>query len=152
MNALGELVCLTVLAGSIASASSASWDAIAGGRHSKLPPAVGERAGFTLLDTAQAGIAFTNMLGEERSLTNQIYHNGSGVALGDVDGDGWCDIYLGNIDGPNALYRNLGNWRFTNIAASAGVACEDLATTGVLLADVDGDSDLDLLVNAIGRG
>jgi hypothetical protein len=152
MNALQELVCMTLLVGGVASASSASWHAIASGRYSELPPAVGQRAGFTLLDSAQTGIAFTNVLGEERSLTNQIYHNGSGVALGDVDGDGLCDIYLGNLDGPNALYRNLGNWRFTNIAASAGVACDDLAATGVLLADIDGDSDLDLLVNAIARG
>lgn len=152
MNALRGIACVAIIVGGAIFASGAPWEPISGGRYLEMPQPPAQRNGFTLLNAARTGITFTNLLGEERSLTNQIYHNGSGVALGDVDGDGWCDIYLGNIDGPNALYRNLGNWRFTNIAVGAGVACEDLATTGVLLADVDGDSDLDLVVNAIGRG
>jgi enediyne biosynthesis protein E4 len=122
------------------------------GRSAPLTVAESAKPGFTRLDSAHTRVAFTNQLNHHRSHTNQIYHNGSGVALGDIDGDGLCDIYLGNIDGPNALYRNLGNWRFEEVAARSGVACPDLDTTGVLLADIDGDRDLDLLVNAIGRG
>jgi len=148
---LVRTIALTLLA-VIGRASAAEWVSGSGHRFLPLPPIAGERAGFTLMATAQTGIHFTNLLGEERGLTNQIFHNGAGVALGDVDGDGRCDIYLGNIDGPNALYRNLGGWRFTNIAAEAGVACERLDTSGVLFADVDGDGDLDLLVNATARG
>src|SRR2546430_2812477 len=41
---------------------------------------------------AATRIFFTNGLGAERYLTNQIYLNGSGVAAGDVDGDGWVDL------------------------------------------------------------
>ncbi len=48
----------------------------------------------------------------ERGLTNQIYYSGSGVAAGDVDGDGLADLYFCGLDGPNTLYRNLGNWHF----------------------------------------
>src|SRR5213078_3935216 len=77
---------------------------------------------------------------------------GSGVALGDVDGDGWCDIYFARLDGPNVLYRNLGNWKFEDITAAAGVGCPEQYSTGVAFADVDGDGDLDLLVNSIGGG
>lgn len=104
------------------------------------------------MDEAVTGIGFTNRLAEARSLTNQIYLNGSGVAAGDVDGDGRCDLYFCGLDGPNALYRNLGNWRFSDITAAAGVACAAQASTGAVLADIDGDGDLDLLVSGIGRG
>ena len=108
--------------------------------------------GFTRMPPHQTGVAFTNTLAESRYLTNQIYLNGSGLALGDVDGDGRCDLYLCGLDNANALYRNLGDWRFTDITASAGVACDGQASTGAVLVDLDGDSDLDLLVNGVAAG
>jgi hypothetical protein len=116
----------------------------------EVPPST--QPGFALFSSPQTGVNFTNLLAESRYLTNQIYLNGSGVALGDVDGDGLCDIYLCGLDVPNALFRNLGHWRFTNVTASSGVACEDQASTGAVLADIDGDGDLDLLINGIGVG
>jgi len=108
--------------------------------------------GFTFVPPSASGISFTNRLDEDRSLTNQIFLNGSGVALGDVDGDGRTDLYLCGLDTPNALYRNLGEWRFNEITSTAGVACENQASTGAAFADVDGDGDLDLLVNGIAQG
>jgi hypothetical protein len=68
-------------------------------------------------------LVFSNHLSDASAAKNRILENGSGVALGDVDGDGWCDIYLCRLEGPNVLYRNLGNWKFTDITARAGVAC-----------------------------
>ena len=56
----------------------------------------------------------------ERGITNQLLFGGAGVALGDVDGDGWCDIYFCGQDSPNVLYRNLGGWKFEDITAAAG--------------------------------
>ncbi len=110
------------------------------------------KTGFSLLSSATTGLQFTNQLSQERSLTNQIYLNGSGVALGDVDGDGRCDVYLCGLDNPNALYKNLGDFKFEQITANAGVACADQASTGAAFADVDGDGDLDLLVTGVRRG
>ncbi|MCC7374418.1 MAG: VCBS repeat-containing protein [Verrucomicrobiales bacterium] len=108
--------------------------------------------GFTRMPAAETGLDFTNHLAQSRFLTNQIHLNGSGVALGDIDGDGWCDIFLTGLDGPNALYRNLGGWRFTNITTQAGLEFPNLDATGAMLVDVDGDGDLDAGFNTIGSG
>ena len=54
------------------------------------------------------------------------------------------------MDGPNVLYRNLVGWRFEDVTEAAGVAAPDRFSTGAVLADLDGDGDLDLLVTAMG--
>jgi len=128
------------------------WQSHAGYRTAQLTPPAGGKPGFTRLPSNLTGVAFTNRLAQSRYVTNQIYLNGSGVASGDVDGDGWCDLYFCGLDGPNVLYRNRGDWRFTDITSSAGVACADLDATGACFADLDGDLDLDLIVNSVGGG
>ncbi|MDO8624511.1 MAG: FG-GAP-like repeat-containing protein, partial [Candidatus Diapherotrites archaeon] len=112
----------------------------------------GGKTGFTQLPPSLTGITFTNHLSDTLAESNRILENGSGVALGDVDGDGWGDIYLCRLEGSNLLYRNLGHWNFENITPAAGVACPDQFSTGAAFADIDGDGDLDLLVNSIGGG
>ncbi len=113
--------------------------------------AAGGKAGFTLMNPTNTGVWFTNQLRGDAYLTNAVAHNGSGVAIGDVDGDGWQDIYLCSLQGPNRLYRNLGNWKFEEMEIGAA-ACAGQLSTGAVLADVDGDGDLDLLVNGIAAG
>lgn len=98
------------------------------------------------------GIQFTNIVPESRSLTNHILLNGSGVAAGDIDGDGLCDLFLCGIGGHSALYRNRGAWKFLDITREAGLELPNLDATGTVLADVDGDDDLDLLVTSIRQG
>jgi len=79
------------------------------------------------------------VLPQDKYLTNTIYLNGSGVALGNVDGDGWCDIFLGGIGGRSALFRNLGGWKFEDIADKAGVRAARLGGHWAVLGDIDGD-------------
>jgi hypothetical protein len=98
------------------------------------------------------GISFTNSLPENKLLENSIRFNGCGVAAGDIDGDGLCDLFFCSLEGRSHLYRNLGNWRFAEITSEAGVSCPGLYTSGCAFADVDGDGSLDLLVNAYGSG
>lgn len=109
----------------------------------------GGEDGYTLLKPKQTKITFQNKLDLSKSLNNQVYLNGSGVALGDVDGDGLCDIYLCGLDEPNELYINNGDWTFREAAKSYGIDCPELDTTGACLADLDGDGDLDLVVNGV---
>ncbi len=73
----------------------------------------------------------------------------SGLAAGDIDGDGRPDLYVCGMDGPNALYLNKGNWKFEDITQRAGVACEGWRLSGALFADGDGDGDLDLILTSL---
>ena len=132
--------------------SAADWVNGNGHRHALLSPARGGGAGFVTVDRATSGLAFTNRLSVETAARNPILENGSGVALGDVDGDGFCDVFLCGLEGANALFRNRGDWKFDAIPEAGGAACEGQHSTGAVLVDVDGDGDLDLLVNGIGRG
>lgn len=67
-----------------------------------------------------------------------------GVAVGDVDGDGWDDLYI-TCFGPNVLLRNVAGRRFEDWSSRAGVATPGWSTSAAF-ADLDGDLDLDLVV------
>jgi type IV pilus biogenesis/stability protein PilW len=70
----------------------------------------------------------------------------SGVAAGDVDGDGLDDVYVSQPSGlPNRLFRNQGDGTFKDITDEAGVGVLD-ASPMALFADVDNDGDQDLAV------
>ena len=72
---------------------------------------------------------------------------GGGVAIGDVTGDGLADVYLSRPSGGGRLFRNQGNWSFTDITDTSGLA-EDRShwASGCTLVDADNDGDLDLSV------
>ncbi len=79
----------------------------------------------------RAGIRF-------RSLTKA-------VVAGDVDNDGWPDLYVSNFGEPNLLYHNLGHGRFEEAARARGVS-EPYFSFTTWFFDYDNDGWLDLLV------
>src|SRR6266568_3954591 len=135
-----------------AAGAAMNWQTGPGYRWRPLQVPGAGKTGFTLLPPSSTGILVPTSLAAERYLTNSMLLNGSGVAAGDVDGDGLCDLYFCRLDGPNVLCRNLGGWKFEDVTAAAGVACPALDATGAVFADIDGDGDLDLIVNSLAGG
>ncbi len=152
VRGLGSTLLLGILLIAGSRGWALEWQPTAGGRYAEVSLPRAGKNGFSLLTPPECGVFFTNSLSEARSITNQVHLNGSGVACGDVDGDGWSDIYFCGLDSDNKLYRNLGNWKFQDITEVAGVACKNMDSTGAVFADVDADGDLDLIVNSLGHG
>jgi enediyne biosynthesis protein E4 len=87
------------------------------------------------------------------SMESQIARHlgkGMGAAVGDIDEDGWPDVFVANDTEPNFLFRNRANGTFEEVAASWGVAVNQfgspVSSMGADLRDVDNDGRLDLFV------
>ena len=104
---------------------------------------------FSLIDKKQTNIDFINQLEYTEELNTYTYrnfYNGAGVGLGDFNNDGLPDIYFcGNMTG-NKLYINKGNFVFEDITEKAGVSCNGAWSTGVSIADINGDGFDDIYV------
>ncbi len=76
--------------------------------------------------------------------------NGLGVAVTDVNDDGWPDVFVANDGRPNFLFRNLGGGKFEEAGLLAGVSlaadAKPRAGMGTAFGDYDGDGRLDLVV------
>src|SRR6478752_2437851 len=104
---------------------------------------------FTKLSPDHSGITFENTIEEspEVNILNYEYtYNGGGVAAGDFNNDGFCDLYFTGNTVKNKLYLNKGDLQFKDITDHAGVAGRSLWKTGVTVADVNSDGWLDIYV------
>ena len=106
---------------------------------------------FEKLDTSETGFEFVHIWApadEHQELLQKTGFTGGGVALGDFDSDGRCDVFLTRPQGGGRLYRNLGNFRFRDVTAKTGVKTAGSWCTGASFADVNNDGHLDLYVCA----
>jgi hypothetical protein len=149
-----RFVSLRGLPGAAAAAVLLLWAAGCGGgeptRTKADRPAVeaGETL-FTKLPAAYTNVDFTNRLTyteDTNVFTYRNYHNGGGVAIGDLNGDGRQDLYFTANQEDNRLYLNRGDWWFEDVTDAAGVAGTRAWSTGVAVADVNGDGRLDIYV------
>ena len=109
-----------------------------------------KRYGFYLQEVAGASqINFTHQAPTlDRQLDHimpQVASMGASVSIVDYDRDGWADIYVTNSGegSKNALYRNLGDGAFKDVAADLGIADVNQPGTGVSMGAVWGDYDND---------
>ncbi len=102
----------------------------------------------------ESGIRFRHHIVDDagKAYKGVHYDHGNGLAVADVDGDGWLDIYFVSQLGGNELWRNLGNGKFANITTPAGVAVPDRVSVGASFADSDNDGDPDLFVTTVRAG
>jgi enediyne biosynthesis protein E4 len=73
-----------------------------------------------------------------------------GASFGDIDNDGDPDLFVTTVRFGNALFENIGQGRFRDITAEAGVAHVG-HSSGAVFFDYDRDGQLDLFVANVGR-
>ena len=108
---------------------------------------------FQLLDSSQTGVNFVNAVtdgNEFNVLTYRNFYNGGGVAIGDINNDNLPDLYFTSNLATNKLYLNKGNFTFEEITQQAGVGGTKAWSTGVAMADVNGDGWMDIYVSNSG--
>ncbi len=109
---------------------------------------------FSLLPGKQTGITFRNDIEyteDYNPYTFRNFFNGGGVGIGDINNDGLPDVFFCANMRSNKLYLNKGNLQFEDITEKAGLATEDVWSSGVAMADVNGDGWLDIYVCKSGK-
>ena len=110
---------------------------------------------FTELSPAQTGVVTTNDYSDPQ-MWGALYHEyevgeiGTGIAIGDYDGDGLPDIFVVSKTESCRLFRNLGNFKFEDVTDRSGVgdhgAEAGIWKQGATFVDINNDGRLDLYV------
>jgi len=109
---------------------------------------------FSAIDSQITNINFSNDLSYMEGLNiidYLYYYNGGGVAIGDINNDGWEDIYFTANQKTDKLYLNKGNFIFEDITEKANILPLKNWSTGVSMADVNNDGFLDIYVCVVGN-
>lgn len=113
---------------------------------------------FVQLQSKITGVTFKNTIVTNDSLNAMQYayvYNGGGVGIGDLNGDGWEDLFFAGNQVSSRLYLNKGE-----VGEPIGFAFEDISEiakvetnrwcTGVALVDINQDGRLDIYVSVAG--
>lgn len=108
---------------------------------------------FKSLSPGHTGVHFSNNLEStpEFNIRNYLYfYDGGGVAVGDINNNGLPDLFFVGNQVENRLYLNKGDFTFEDITEKAGIIQKEGSwSTGVTMADVNGDGYLDIYVSKV---
>jgi len=113
---------------------------------------------FALMPAGRTGVVAENNYADPRMWKDRFQEfkfgaMGTGVAVGDYDGDGRPDIFVVSKTEQSRLFRNLGGWKFADVTAQAGInepGKPGAWTQGAAFADVNNDGKLDLYLCRFG--
>ncbi|WP_240642452.1 VCBS repeat-containing protein [Nonlabens xiamenensis] len=102
---------------------------------------------FTEVEPESSGVDFSNILTETDAINYFDYpsiYMGGGVAVGDINNDGWDDLFFTGNQVKNGLYLNKGKMVFENISAESGIEGDDRWYVGATMVDINADGLLDI--------
>ena len=108
---------------------------------------------FTKITAENSSISFENKINQTNDFNfmNYMYiYTGAGVAVGDIDNDGFEDIYFVSNFGPNKLYKNKGNFSFEDITTVSKTEDYTGFSSGATMLDVNNDGWLDIYISKAG--
>ncbi len=108
---------------------------------------------FVLLPAYKSGVDFDNRIFTNdtlNALNFDYIYNGGGVAVGDLNNDGFPDLFFAGNMVSSALYLNKGNLEFEEITGRAGMET-DFWVTGTSMVDLNGDGMLDIYLSVANK-
>ena len=105
---------------------------------------------FTSLSPKTTGVDFSNNVKDDPTrniLQYANFYGGSGVGIGDFNNDGFQDLFFAGNLVPDRLYFNKGGMEFEDVSQQAGIVDDGGWSTGVTLADVNNDGNLDIYIS-----
>ena len=103
---------------------------------------------FESLSSDSTGIDFVNPIDQSHP-QKHLYASAvacGGVAIGDVDNDGWPDIFFTSGPKKNRLFRQTAPLKFEDVTEAAKLDSGDAWSAGAAMVDIDNDGDLDIYI------
>ncbi|MEX1239851.1 MAG: VCBS repeat-containing protein, partial [Cyclobacteriaceae bacterium] len=104
---------------------------------------------FNKVSSSHSGVTFRNTVEENINNYFDLFayvYNGGGVAIGDINNDGYSDLYFTGNEVANKLYVNEGDMKFRDITETAGVQGSGRWNNGVTMVDINSDGLMDIYV------
>ena len=116
---------------------------------------------FEVLDHKQTGLDFNNKLTASPAFNvfNYMYfYNGAGIGAGDLNNDGFVDLFFASNQQQNRLFLNTGagngekgKIKYKDVTADAHIPDDGGWSTGVTIIDINNDGLLDIYVCRVGN-